>query len=312
VASCIAGARARSVRALHEIAPLYGSERWRVSACAADRGSLPLKQFILDSDKKTGGFFKIEGKDYHYLVNVRRLQAGDELNALVCGAREKLVVHAIEREARFCLLKPVQTQAESAEGVFFTERALPPIILFQALPNKGAKMDLIVRQAAECELARIVPFVSERAVRRNCPPERGERIIREARQQSGSAVSTILHPVLGMSEALALWEDVQSAHQAPLGLLFQAPTELGSDEGLEHCPLPLHSCLTGKVDVIALAVGPEGGFSGQEARGFIARGFKTVSLGRTVLRVETAALAAIAAIRIMLLEKDSWILCAKE
>jgi 16S rRNA (uracil1498-N3)-methyltransferase len=275
-----------------------------------------MKQFILDSDRKTGGFFKIEGKDYHYLVNVRRLQAGDELNALlVSGEKKKLVVHSIDRNARFCLLEAANTQAEAEneENAFRTVSAHPPIILFQALPSRCAKMDLIIRQAAECEVSRIVPLVSERSVRKIIQPERGERIVRQARQQSGSAVETLIHPVVGVGQALSFWEEIQRASRAPLGLLFQAPLELQEiGAGLENCPLPLHSYLTEKVDVIALAVGPEGGFSGQEALRLISRGFKTVSLGRTVLRVETAALSAITAIRVILLEKDSWIPCAKE
>ena len=83
-----------------------------------------------------------------------------------------------------------------------------------------------------------------------------------------------------------------------LGLLFH------------HLPLEnksLHGYL-GKCtpEMVALAVGPEGGFSSAEAGRFIAAGFKPFTIGDTILRTETAALYAAAAVRILLLERDSW------
>jgi 16S rRNA (uracil1498-N3)-methyltransferase len=57
---------------------------------------------------------------------------------------------------------------------------------------------------------------------------------------------------------------------------------------------------------VAIAVGPEGGFSPEVAARFGEEGFKPVSMGNTVLRAETAAVYAAAAIRIILLERESW------
>jgi 16S rRNA (uracil1498-N3)-methyltransferase len=55
-----------------------------------------------------------------------------------------------------------------------------------------------------------------------------------------------------------------------------------------------------------MVIGPEGGFSDKEVSLFLENGFKVLTIGDTVLRTETAALYCAAAIRILLLEKDSW------
>jgi 16S rRNA (uracil1498-N3)-methyltransferase len=60
--------------------------------------------------------------------------------------------------------------------------------------------------------------------------------------------------------------------------------------------------------MVVLVIGPEGGFSPEEVSRFTAAGFKSLVMGNAVLRVETAALYAAAAVRIILLEKASWTL----
>ena len=176
------------------------------------------------------------------------------------------------------------------------------IILLQALP-RGEKMDLIVRQAAEGAVAEVVPFVSEFSI----PKLKGdggakklarwERIIREARQQSGSRAETAIRQPLDMDGLFAFWKALKAEHPEALGLLFH------------HLPLAqasLHGYLVNDPGIAALAVGPEGGFSPAEAERFLAAGFLPFTIGNTVLRTETAALYAAAAIRIILLERDSW------
>jgi 16S rRNA (uracil1498-N3)-methyltransferase len=190
--------------------------------------------------------------------------------------------------------------------------ALPPILLFQALP-KGPKMDLIVRQAAEGALSEVVPFVSERsALKGEALFRRGggektrrwERIIREALQQSGSPVFTALHPVLDEGGLFAYWKELRSAHPLALGIfLHQDSVEFGDTPLAEP---NLHRYLSIVPDLLALVVGPEGGFSPGEVSRFVAAGFKPLKIGNTVLRVETAALYGAAAARIILLESSSW------
>ena len=193
------------------------------------------------------------------------------------------------------------------------------LILFQALP-KGDKMDLIVRQAAEGGVAEIVPFASEFSMVKikdnqglsnnqrlsdNQRLARWRRIIKEARQQSGSKVETEICPPETLDGLFSRWERIQEAWPGAVGLLFhQTPLAneslhgyLGKSSGLSPGVLP---------GAVVTAIGPEGGFSPAEAERFVAAGFKPFTVGNTVLRTETAALYAQAAVRILLLERDSW------
>jgi 16S rRNA (uracil1498-N3)-methyltransferase len=270
-----------------------------------------MKRFILPREPQKDGTIQLSGDDYHYLVRVRRLAPGEAFPAILPGGAETLVrVLSVEGGVLTgdCdppakgsgLTGPVSAVAESG-GI---RPALPPIILFQALP-KGGKMDLIVRQAAEGGMAEIIPFVSEHSVPRpgggegaGNRLERWERIVKEARQQSGSRTATLVRPLLDFGGILAYWEELKGRYSKALGLLFhQTPLEQAS----------LHRYLSINPETVVLAIGPEGGFSPGEVSRFLAAGFKPLTIGDTVLRTETAALYGAAAIRIILLESDWWL-----
>jgi 16S rRNA (uracil1498-N3)-methyltransferase len=259
-------------------------------------------QFILAKEAEADGSFKLEGRDYHYLVNVRRLKIGEAIKGVLpSGETRRLAISAIDRKARRCELQEGSQNVDGNSGV---RPMIKNIILFQALP-KGVKMDLIVRQAAECGVSEIVPFIAEHSVRRPKTDGQGrwQRIIREARQQSGSSTATIIHPVLEADGVFNFWEQFKETKGA-VGLLFHPAAP-------ENCAL--HEYLADNtIETAVLAVGTEGGFSLREVRQFLEHGFKTVRLGDTVLRAETSALYAVATVRTLLLEKDSWTFNAKE
>jgi len=262
-----------------------------------------MKQFILNSKPDKNGQYRFEGGDYRYLARVRRLAPGEYFPALLPGASDSVSVRVLSVDKKV-LIGEISADAIPADSVpegAVSKSSLPPIILFQSLP-KGEKMDIIVRQAAEGGLAQIVPFVSEFSAVKNIKNTglkftRWERIIKEARQQSGSRTPTVIRQPLSIDGLFAFWEELRTLNPNALGLLFH------------HLPLEnssLHEYLYKKPDIAALAIGPEGGFSDSEARRFIAAGFKAVTIGETILRTETAALYAQAAVRILLLERDSW------
>jgi len=262
-----------------------------------------MKQFIFhkepDFSKGNGdGIVRLTGNDYHYLVNVRRLATGEFFPALLPSGKETLVqVLSIECGVLTGKCGDIENPAHEQEN------DLPPIILFQAMP-KGDKMDLIVRQAAEGGIAEIVPFVSEFSVAKTAAGKgqkflRWERIIKEARQQSGSKIATSLHQPLTINELFNYWEKLQEKTTInSLGLLFH------HQKGLEQNSL--HEYLNSMPSFVTFAIGPEGGFSEKEVSLFLENGFKPLTIGNTVLRTETAALYCAAAVRILLLEKYSW------
>jgi 16S rRNA (uracil1498-N3)-methyltransferase len=266
-----------------------------------------LKQFILPSAPDSRAEVQLGGKDYHYLVRVRRLAPGENFPAL-SPAGETVTVRILSTDGGIlrgsCTEAGVSEQPPaSASAGAAQQHIIPPIYLFQALP-KGDKMDLIVRQAAEGGITEVVPFASEHAVAKigsGAKIERWERIIKEGRQQSGSATATRLHPPLSFDGLLEYWEQLRNPppgeRSSSLALIFhQSPLAKAS----------LHGYLDSSPKIVAYTVGPEGGFSSAEISRFLDAGFKALTIGDTVLRTETAALYGAAAIRTILLESASW------
>jgi 16S rRNA (uracil1498-N3)-methyltransferase len=129
--------------------------------------------------------------------------------------------------------------------------------------------------------------------------ERWRRIIKEARQQSGSSVATEIAAPCTVEALLDYWETLKGRGRRSLGIIFhQDPLAQGG----------FHDYLNDNPDLVVLAIGPEGGFSPEEVAEFLAAGFKPLVIGNTILRTETAALYAAAAVRIILLEKTAWTL----
>ena len=268
-----------------------------------------MKRFILSVLPGPDGIIRLYEKDYHYLVHVRRLKSGMCFDAVLPGE--------VETRIRILSTKDNTLIGECLEGMEKRPSSLPPIALFQGLP-KGAKLDLIVRQAAEGGVSVVAPFESEYSTVRltKNPAEdskvesfsalkikRWERIVREGRQQSGSTVKTEIRPPCALAALLDFWESLKKEFNRPLGLLLhQEPLDKGS----------LHGYLGNNPDFVALVVGPEGGFSPREVSQFLTAGFSPLLMGSTILRTETAALYGIAAIRIILLEREAWTPCPTE
>ena len=303
-----------------------------------------MKRFILKTGPDKNGIIRLEGEDYHYLVRVRRLAVGESLPALLPSG-DKVLVRIISAEGGLLSGECIPEQGDSnpviSEGMNYSDigaeqTGLPPIVLFQALP-KGEKMDLIVRQASEVGISEIFPYHSEFTIPKlknknntkkfNLPDgeissvklSRWQRIIREARQQSGSKIATSIRRPLTVSGLFDYWDKIRAAHgrlqvndrEKALGLLFhhqpvfsKGKSGQHSNQGLEQ--ESLHGYLNNIPSVVVMAVGPEGGFSEKEVSLFLENDFKPFTIGDAILRTETAALYCAAAVRILLLEKESW------
>jgi 16S rRNA (uracil1498-N3)-methyltransferase len=179
--------------------------------------------------------------------------------------------------------------------------ALPPggprprdvrLTLLQCLP-KGRKIDLIVRQATESGVARIVLLASEHAVARPGADDgrvaRLIRVAREALQQSGT-------PMLPEIEGPRPFASIEGADWG-MPLLFHEKPVNGES---------LHALLAGGPREVSLLVGPEGGLSEAEVSLALASGFHPVHFATGVLRVETAATYALGAVQTILQERDAW------
>ncbi len=141
-------------------------------------------------------------------------------------------------------------------------------------------MDFVVEKATELGVAQIVPFVSERTVgdgARDGKTERWRRLAKSAAQQSGRGdVAKIAAPL----DFAALVATFGSFDRVLL------PWELADPRPLRDVLPPL----VADVATLLIAIGPEGGLSQSEARDAETAGAHLVSLGRRILRTETAGL----------------------
>jgi 16S rRNA (uracil1498-N3)-methyltransferase len=155
-------------------------------------------------------------------------------------------------------------------------------------------MDLIIRQAVEAGVERIVPLLSDHAVVRpgegSARLERWRRIAREAREQSGAARPALIEPPVRLDEAIG-------RERAGTAVFFHEDPAASS---------PLHGILAGAEGPFAVLVGPEGGLSPRETSLLASSGFRQAWLGDGVLRTETAALYALAAVRTIVRERMTW------
>jgi RNA methyltransferase, RsmE family len=265
-----------------------------------------MRQFILPEDWDGGPTCLIEGGRARYIGRVLRLGPGDSFPARDASGRLwDASVLGVSADRVLLAIRPGEGEARPASRVGLGGE--PPqasvgiearIVLFQSLP-KGTKMDLIVRQATEAGAYAIVPIVSSRsapAPEGSGRAERWERIVREAMQQSGSALRTQVLEPLPLPEVPAALAFLGFTSESPKVLLHESPLAQSS----------LHGYLTEAPHEVALCVGPEGGFSPDEVEFLLAAGFGPLRFAGAVLRAETAALCAIAAAQIILSERSSW------
>ncbi len=260
-----------------------------------------MRQFLLPGRYGGESRVNLRGADFHYLIRVLRKREGDGLAAVsVAGARYAMRVETVGRASCTVTLTPVAPEESRAEQKGFEIR------LLQCLP-KGRKMDLIVRQAVEAGVGCIVPVASDHAVPVTEDSAlrlaRWRRIAREALQQSGNSRLAIIGNPLTLAEAAVLDRDHET------GLFFHQE-RIGEES--------LHGALSGALDGgagrvglgmglrVNLLIGPEGGLSERETLLLKESGFRPVFLGEAVLRTETAAIYAIAAVNTVLRERSSW------
>jgi 16S rRNA (uracil1498-N3)-methyltransferase len=249
-----------------------------------------MKQFLLPRQYAGEARITLSGGDFHYLARVLRMKDGDSLDAVDArGALYQMRIVRVGREE--C---DVQLAPREQHGAPLPAPAGPGIriTLLQCLP-KGRKIDLIVRQATEAGVARIVLLVSEHAVVRPGEDDgrvtRLRRVAREALQQSGT-------PMLPEIEGPHPFSFIEGGDWG-LPLLFHEKP-LGEEN--------LHSLLAARPRAVSLLVGPEGGLSEKEVARAQGAGFRPVHFSTGVLRVETAATFALGAVMTIMQERNAW------
>lgn len=221
-----------------------------------------------------GATYEISREQVHYLNHVLRLRHGDPVGVLDgCGGEFEGVI-VKDQEGRLTV--------KVTGGVTSPPRGIT-ITLAQALPKRN-KLEIIIPKVVELGVHTVIPFETVRSVPRVGAEQtqhkhrRWTKIAVEAARQCGRADAPVIRP-------LETWEDVlQRGSGAALKLFFWEKEKEMDLKGLLRSglsPFREGECF--------LIIGPEGGFTAEEAAMAESYGFRSVSLGRRLLKVDTAA-----------------------
>ena len=219
----------------------------------------------------------IEGSDVNHIKNVLRMKVGEELEISDGDNKKYLCEIASMSSDEVCAMIKTELKVDTE---------LPSkIYLFQGLP-KSDKMELIVQKAVELGVYEIIPVATKRAVvklddkKASKKIERWQAIAESGAKQSGRNVIPEVKNVMVFKEA------VQYAKSLDVLLV---PYELA--EGMSETKALISTIQPGQS--IGFFIGPEGGFETSEVEYAIENGAKAITLGKRILRTETAGLTTL-------------------
>lgn len=228
----------------------------------------------------------ITGPDVNHIRNVLRMRAGEELLAADGQGSE---YRCILRE-----LQDSEIRAEICRKLSGSAELSSRITLFQGLP-KSDKMDLIIQKCVELGVFRIVPVTTKRTVvkldakKEESRRKRWTAVSESAAKQSGRGIIPEISGVRGFKEA------VEEAGELDVCLIpyEKAENMARTREILSGIPAGAS---------IGVFIGPEGGFEEEEVREAMEAGARPITLGRRILRTETAGMAVLAMLGYLLEE----------
>lgn len=232
--------------------------------------------------KKSGILLSAEKS--RYLVTVLRSKIGDSIKLIDGSGRAySAIISSISKNGvAVNIEKELSVDAEAPCHLVLCQGML-----------KGEKMDIVIQKAVELGVKEIVPLITEHSVVKETRRiARWRKIAEEAAEQCGRAVIPEIREPEGFYEFLKKFSDPD----ARCGIIFWEQGGAGLREAVKRVFLG-ESSMMKKIFVI---VGPEGGLSTQEVSTAESAGFIKATLGKRILRAETAAIVAVAAVNMMI------------
>ena len=234
---------------------------------------MEIKRFFAPQSALSNNLITITGDEFYHLSKVLRHKIG-----------YKIIVSLEDGKDYYCTI--TKMEKDSCEAIVDDVEDNPcisdvKITLFQAIP-KGSKIDLIIQKTTELGVDEIVPFYSKYTNEKKFNIERNKKIAVEASKQSGRAKITKIRDVISFEDMLDMLLKFD---------LVIMPYEHSTEGRIGD----IKKLKTAKN--IAYIIGSEGGFDALEVQKAQEKGAKIVTLGKTILRVETAAIVALAIIK---------------
>lgn len=236
-----------------------------------------MQRFFVTPDQVGEDKIRIQGSDVNHMKNVLRMRPGEEVMVSDGNNRQYRcrVEDYPEGEAVLAILEA---------GLVDTE--LPSrIYLFQGLP-KQEKMELIVQKAVELGVCQVIPVQTRRCVvkldakKAAKKVQRWQQIAESAAKQAGRGYIPVVSEVMTFQEALAFSEALD---------IRLIPYELA--DGMEGTRKILDGIRPGQS--VGIFIGPEGGFEKEEVGRAVEAGAMPITLGKRILRTETAGIAVL-------------------
>lgn len=241
--------------------------------------------FFVDSSQICDTRVIITGADVNHIKNVIRLKVGDEISISngEDGRDYRCQIEEITETQVICRLRFIKE-----DGVELPAK----VYLFQGLP-KGDKMELIIQKTVELGVYELIPVAMKRCVvkldekKAKSKIARWQGIAEAAAKQSKRAVIPQVKEVMTYRQALEYAQDMD-VKLVP----YEMENILDSSSGMAGTKKLMESLHAGQR--IAVFIGPEGGFEQDEIDAAIAFGMKPITLGKRILRTETAGMTVMA------------------
>lgn len=241
--------------------------------------------FFVEPEAIEGTCITITGKDVNHIKNVLRIKPGEEIS-----------VSSTDSTSEYrCIVRSLSDEAVTCELAFIKEEGneLPSkIYLFQGLP-KSDKMELIIQKCVELGVYEIIPVEMKRCIAKLEDKKVSSRVARwqgiseaAAKQSKRTIIPEILPP-------MSFADAVKKAAECDVKLV---PYEMA--DGMEHTRELLKAVQPGQS--IAVFIGPEGGFDRSEIELARNNGFEIITLGKRILRTETAGMVILSALMMLL------------
>ncbi|MCR5202831.1 MAG: 16S rRNA (uracil(1498)-N(3))-methyltransferase [Lachnospiraceae bacterium] len=240
-------------------------------------------RFYIEKSDYDGTYSYIRGGDYNHIKNVLRLKTGNFV--VTCdgeGTDYVGVIDSFTDSEVIVEVKKVQS----------TGNELPlKVYLFQGIPKKD-KMELIVQKTVELGVFQVIPVKMHRSVakiddkKKDKKTERWQKIAEAAAKQSDRGIIPTVHEPMSFKEALAYAKDLD------INLI---PYEMCSDDK-ENSNYKDYIKEATKCGSVGIFIGPEGGIADEELEIALKEGLHEITLGKRILRTETAGFMVLSAL----------------
>ena len=245
-----------------------------------------MSHFFITSDQITGNELTITGDDVNHMKNVLRMRSGEAFTA----ADENGMFYRCEVD----VLDKQQVTAKILWKEEGSSELSSKIYLFQGLP-KSDKMELIIQKAVELGAYQIIPVATKRAIVKLDAKKEASKLKRWQAIAEGAAKQSGRMLIPQISEVKTYGEALQMAQQLDVNVI---PYECA--RGMDGTREIFGNIKSGMS--VGIFIGPEGGFEESEVEKAESLGVKPVTLGKRILRTETAGLTTLSILMYLLEE----------